>query len=57
MVSVIAIQRGTADPNRYVLMSGDIDSRVTDVLNATDDSPGANDNASGGPARWRPHGF
>src|SRR5690606_40936288 len=26
VVSVIAIQRGTADPNRYVIMSGDIDS-------------------------------
>ena len=47
VVSVIAIQRGTADPNRYVIMSGDIDSRVSDVMNATADSPGANDNASG----------
>jgi hypothetical protein len=47
VVSVIAVQRGTADPDRYVLMSGDIDSRVTDALNGTDDSPGANDNASG----------
>jgi hypothetical protein len=44
---VLAIQRGTLDPNRYVMMSGDIDSRVTDPLNGTDDSPGANDNASG----------
>lgn len=47
VVSVLAIQRGTIDPNRYVMMSGDIDSRVTDPLNGTDDSPGANDNASG----------
>lgn len=47
VVSVIAIQRGSADPNRYVIMSGDIDSRVSDVMNATSDSPGANDNASG----------
>ena len=47
VVSVIAVQRGTADPNRYVIMSGDIDSRVTHVMNATSDSPGANDNASG----------
>ena len=47
VVSVIAIQRGTTDPNRYVMMSGDIDSRVTDPLNGTSDSPGANDNASG----------
>ena len=47
VVSVIAIQRGTADPDRYVVMSGDIDSRVSDPMNFTDDSPGANDNASG----------
>lgn len=47
VVSVLAIQRGTTDPNRYVMMSGDIDSRVSDPLNGTDDSPGANDNASG----------
>ncbi len=47
VVSVLAIQRGSTDPNRYVMMSGDIDSRVTDPLNGTSDSPGANDNASG----------
>ena len=47
VVSVLAIQRGTTDPNRYVMMSGDIDSRVTDPLNGISDSPGANDNASG----------
>jgi hypothetical protein len=47
VVSVLAIQRGETDPNRFVLMSGDIDSRVTDPLNETSDSPGANDNASG----------
>ena len=47
VVNVLAIQRGTADPNRYVVMSGDIDSRVSDALDATSDSPGANDNASG----------
>ncbi len=47
VVNVIAIQRGKLDPNRYVMMSGDIDSRVTDPLNGTDDSPGSNDNASG----------
>jgi Zn-dependent M28 family amino/carboxypeptidase len=47
VVSVIAIQRGSTDPNRYVLMSGDIDSRVSDVMDYTSDSPGANDNASG----------
>ncbi|HVI59660.1 MAG TPA: M28 family metallopeptidase [Luteimonas sp.] len=47
VVDVIAIQRGTSDPGRYVIMSGDIDSRVSDVMDATSDSPGANDNASG----------
>ncbi|HAQ34747.1 MAG: peptidase M28 [Maricaulis sp.] len=47
VVSVVAIQRGTTDPDRYVAMSGDIDSRVTDPLDGVSDSPGANDNASG----------
>ena len=47
VVDVIAIQRGTLDPGRYVLMSGDIDSRVSDVMDAASDAPGANDNASG----------
>jgi len=47
IVSVIAIQRGRIDPNRMVMMSGDIDSRVSDPMNSVDDSPGANDNASG----------
>ncbi|MCH7874659.1 MAG: M28 family metallopeptidase [Gemmatimonadetes bacterium] len=47
VVNVVAIQRGTTDPNRMVIMSGDIDSRITDRLNAVDSSPGANDNASG----------
>ncbi|WP_281301714.1 MULTISPECIES: M28 family metallopeptidase [unclassified Iodidimonas] len=47
IVNVIAIQRGTLDPDRMVIMSGDIDSRVSDPMNATADSPGANDNATG----------
>jgi len=47
IVNVIAIQRGYADPNRYVMMSGDIDSRVSDVSDGVSDSPGSNDNASG----------
>ena len=47
VVNVLAVQKGTRYPNRYVIMSGDIDSRVSDPLNGTDDSPGANDNASG----------
>ena len=47
VVNVIAVQRGTRDPNRFIMMSGDIDSRVSDALDGTSDSPGANDNASG----------
>ncbi|MEQ9278601.1 MAG: M28 family metallopeptidase [Balneola sp.] len=47
IVNVVAIQRGTADPNRFIMMSGDIDSRVSDPLDGVSDSPGANDNASG----------
>lgn len=47
VVSVVAIQRGTLDPLRMVMMAGDIDSRVSDPLNGVSDSPGANDNASG----------
>lgn len=45
--NVVAIQKGTKYPNRFVIMSGDIDSRISDPTNYTDDSPGANDNASG----------
>ncbi len=47
VVNVVAIQRGTKYPNRYIIMSGDIDSRVSDPTDYTSDSPGANDNASG----------
>ena len=47
IVNVIAIQRGSERPNDFVMMSGDIDSRVSDPMNSISDSPGANDNASG----------
>jgi|TARA_Y100000310_G_scaffold340717_1_gene437494 hypothetical protein len=47
VVNVVAIQRGTRQPNRYVVMSADIDSRVSDPMNFRSESPGANDNASG----------
>ncbi len=47
VVNVVAIQRGTKFPNRYIIMSGDIDSRVSDPVDFTSDSPGANDNATG----------
>lgn len=47
VVNVVAIQKGTKYPNRYVIMSGDIDSRASNTMNFTIDAPGANDNASG----------
>jgi len=47
VVNVVAVKRGTKYPNRYIIMSGDIDSRVSDPADFTSDSPGANDNASG----------
>lgn len=47
VVNVVAIQRGTKYPNRFIIMSGDIDSRVSNPTDFTSDSPGANDNASG----------
>jgi len=47
LVDVLAIQRGTSDPDRYVIISGHIDSRVTDPMNATSDAPGADDDGSG----------
>ncbi len=45
--NAVAIQRGTERPNDVVIITGHIDSRVTDVMNATADSPGANDDGSG----------
>ena len=45
--NVVAIQKGRKFPNRFIIMSGDIDSRISDPNNFTSDSPGANDNASG----------
>jgi hypothetical protein len=47
VIDVIAIQKGTVEPDRVVIIAGHIDSRVTDVMNATADAPGANDDGSG----------
>ncbi|MBC8083079.1 MAG: M20/M25/M40 family metallo-hydrolase [Hymenobacter sp.] len=48
MANVMATLPGT-DPTdkRIFVVSGHIDSRVTDVMNATADAPGANDDGSG----------
>jgi len=47
VMDVLAIQRGTSDPERVIVISGHIDSRVSDPMNFTSDAPGANDDASG----------
>ncbi len=47
IMDVVAIQTGTTDPQRVIVLTAHIDSRVTDPLNATADAPGADDDASG----------
>jgi Peptidase family M28 len=47
ITNVIATLQGTASPARYYVVTGHLDSRVTDVLNFTSDAPGADDDASG----------
>ncbi len=47
VLDVVAIQKGTRDPDRVIVITGHIDSRVSDVMNATADAPGADDDASG----------
>ncbi|WP_221184857.1 M28 family peptidase [Sphingomicrobium lutaoense] len=45
--NAVAIQRGTERPDDVVIITGHIDSRVTDPLDFTSDAPGANDDGSG----------
>jgi hypothetical protein len=44
---VLAIQPGSDGWDNVIIVAAHIDSRVTDVMNATADAPGANDDASG----------
>src|SRR5258708_21296092 len=47
ITNVIATLQGTATPERFYVVTGHLDSRVTDVLDFTSDAPGADDDASG----------
>ncbi|WP_262006470.1 M20/M25/M40 family metallo-hydrolase [Streptomyces sp. FIT100] len=47
ITNVVATLRGSVAPERIYVVSGHYDSRVTDVMDATSDSPGADDDASG----------
>jgi Peptidase family M28 len=47
ITNVIATLQGDESPERVYVVTGHLDSRVTDVLNFTLDAPGADDDASG----------
>ena len=47
LVDVVAIQKGTERSDEVVIVEGHIDSRVSDVMDAVKDAPGANDDGSG----------
>ncbi|MGH8970592.1 MAG: M20/M25/M40 family metallo-hydrolase, partial [Actinomycetes bacterium] len=47
ITNVRATLRGSSDPDRFYVVSGHNDSRVTDVMDSTSDAPGADDDASG----------
>jgi hypothetical protein len=47
VMDVVAIQRGSSDPDRVVVITGHLDSRCSDVMDVECDAPGANDDASG----------
>src|SRR5215471_582876 len=47
ITNVIATLQGTASPQRFYVITGHLDSRVTDLLDSTSDAPGADDDGSG----------
>ena len=47
LTNVVATLKGDVEPNRTYVVTGHYDSRITDILNFTDDAPGADDDASG----------
>ena len=47
VTNIVATLRGDTDPGRVYVVTGHYDSRATDVLDATSDAPGADDDASG----------
>jgi hypothetical protein len=47
MINVVATIGGTANPNRVYIATGHYDSVNSDVMDATADAPGADDDASG----------
>jgi len=47
ITNCIATLQGTANPQRFYVVTGHLDSRVTDILDSTSDAPGADDDGSG----------
>src|SRR6516164_6068852 len=47
ITNTIATLQGTATPQRFYVITGHLDSRVTDILDSTSDAPGADDDGSG----------
>ncbi len=47
IVDVLAIKPGTMGWDHVIIIAGHIDSRVSDVMDSTQDAPGANDDGSG----------
>ena len=47
ITNVVATLRGVSAPERVYVVTGHYDSRISDIMNATGDAPGANDDASG----------
>jgi len=47
ITNCIATLQGTASPQRFYVVTGHLDSRVTDLLDSTSDAPGADDDGSG----------
>ena len=47
VANAVAIKKGSQGSDRVIIIQAHLDSRVSDVMNFTDDAPGANDDASG----------
>ncbi|HEU5334294.1 MAG TPA: M28 family metallopeptidase [Actinocrinis sp.] len=47
ITNCVATLQGTASPERFYVVTGHLDSRVTDVMDFTSDAPGADDDGSG----------
>jgi hypothetical protein len=47
ITNTIATLQGTANPQRFYVVTGHLDSRVTNLLDSTSDAPGADDDGSG----------